>query len=44
MDLSSSQKYEKDLLIILLNGVSDTDHDPVSIRSQELLEGYGTHL
>lgn len=33
MDLYSTQKFEKDLLVILLNGVSDIDHLPISVKS-----------
>jgi len=44
MDINSTKLYEKDLLQILLNGVSDEDHNPVQSRSIEILEKYGVFV
>ena len=41
MDFNSLKQYEKDMLLILLNGVSDEDYKPVQEKSIEILEKYG---
>ena len=44
MDINALKKYEKDLTLILLNGISEDQLLDISVKSSSVLETHGVHM
>ena len=44
MDINSLKLYEKDLMLILLNGISEDFLLDISVKSSQVIEKHGLHM
>ena len=44
MDINPLKKFEKDLMMLLLNGVAEPMFEDISVKAQDVLEAHGNNM